>query len=236
MTRACLPEMIAKRWGPHRQRRLDRRPDRDRRPCRLLCLQGPASSALRAPVALEGAPHGVTCTAVSPTWVETDMLRQSAATMAANKATTLDEEIAGLAAANPQKPPRPTRRDRRPHQLSMQRQRPGPDNGRYTGERRGVVVRQGWSVFKLDGPNSPSPLKGRGWEALGTTLRAPRITSKRPLKGKEENNIMCQRIECLALAPLDPEHGAVGFFDEQVGQGVADVFGGELRSCALELA
>ncbi|MEM7507468.1 MAG: SDR family oxidoreductase [Pseudomonadota bacterium] len=53
-------------------------------------------------VALEGAPRGVTYLAVSPTWVETDMLRQSATAMAARSGTDQASEIAGMAAANPQ--------------------------------------------------------------------------------------------------------------------------------------
>ena len=38
------------------------------------------------------------------------------------------------------------------------------------------------------------------------------------------------------LAPLDPEHFAIRLLDEQVAERVFDIFWGELRSHALELA
>ena len=53
-------------------------------------------------VALEGGPHGVTCVAISPGWVETDMLRESARTMAKKSGRTEAEEIAAMGATNPQ--------------------------------------------------------------------------------------------------------------------------------------
>ena len=52
--------------------------------------------------AREGAPHGVTAVAVSPTWVETDMLRSSARETAGREGRPCDNVVAGLAAANPQ--------------------------------------------------------------------------------------------------------------------------------------
>lgn len=66
------------------------------------CASKSGLLGLSRAVALEGAPHGVTCTTVSPTWVETDMLRASAETMAREHGTTQAEEIAALARANPQ--------------------------------------------------------------------------------------------------------------------------------------
>ena len=66
------------------------------------CASKSGLLGLTRAVALEGAPFGVTCTCVSPTWVETDMLRESAATMAAKAGRTQSEEIAELATANPQ--------------------------------------------------------------------------------------------------------------------------------------
>jgi len=66
------------------------------------CASKSGLVGLTRAVALEGAPHGITCVAVSPSWVETDMLRASAATMAAASGRTTADEIAAMAAANPQ--------------------------------------------------------------------------------------------------------------------------------------
>jgi NAD(P)-dependent dehydrogenase (short-subunit alcohol dehydrogenase family) len=66
------------------------------------CASKTGLIGLTRAVALEGAPKGVTCVAVSPTWVETEMLRASAATMAANTGRTADAVIAEMSAASPQ--------------------------------------------------------------------------------------------------------------------------------------
>ncbi len=101
MIHACLPGMIDAGWG------------------RIVTIASTAAHTavadhaaycasksgvlgLSRAVALEGAAHGVTCNTVSPTWVETEMLRDSAATMAQANGTTQAEEIAALARANPQ--------------------------------------------------------------------------------------------------------------------------------------
>ncbi len=53
-------------------------------------------------VSLEGAAHGVTCASISPTWVETEMLRRFIdADMAAND-QTLEEVRSEYAKSNPQ--------------------------------------------------------------------------------------------------------------------------------------
>ena len=101
MTRACLPNMLANGWG------------------RIVNIASTAANTavsthaaycaskagllgLTRAVALEGADRGVTCTSVSPTWVETEMLRSSAAIMAKEHGHSVDDEIAALAKANPQ--------------------------------------------------------------------------------------------------------------------------------------
>lgn len=66
------------------------------------CASKSGLLGLSRAAALEGAPHGVTCITVSPTWVETDMLQHSAALMARENGTDVAEEIADLARANPQ--------------------------------------------------------------------------------------------------------------------------------------
>ena len=53
-------------------------------------------------VAKEGGPHAVTCVAISPGWVETEMLRNSASTIAAKTGRSQAEEIAIMGQSNPQ--------------------------------------------------------------------------------------------------------------------------------------
>ena len=99
--RACLPAMIARGWG--------RIVNIASTAAHTAVADHPAYCASKAGVlglsraaALEGAPHGVTCVTVSPTWVETDMLRESAAVMAREAGHDHEDAIAALAAANPQ--------------------------------------------------------------------------------------------------------------------------------------
>lgn len=66
------------------------------------CASKAGLVGLTRAVALEGAPHGITCVAVSPSWVETEMLRNSAAMMAKRSGRTAEEEIAAIAGQNPQ--------------------------------------------------------------------------------------------------------------------------------------
>ncbi len=55
-------------------------------------------------VALEGAPHGVTCVMISPTWVETELMHRNAAQVALRegRGRTADQVMAEIAAQNPQ--------------------------------------------------------------------------------------------------------------------------------------
>ena len=101
MIRSCLPSMMANHWG------------------RIVNIASTAASTANAThaaycaskagllgltraVALEGAPYGVTCTSVSPTWVETEMLRNSIDMMAKRSGRTIAAEKAEIATANPQ--------------------------------------------------------------------------------------------------------------------------------------
>jgi NAD(P)-dependent dehydrogenase (short-subunit alcohol dehydrogenase family) len=101
MIRACLPDMMANNWG------------------RIVNIASTAASTAKSThpaycaskagllgltraVALEGAPSGVTCTSVSPTWVETDMLRNSVEKMTKRSGRTFSEVKADIASANPQ--------------------------------------------------------------------------------------------------------------------------------------
>jgi NAD(P)-dependent dehydrogenase (short-subunit alcohol dehydrogenase family) len=55
-------------------------------------------------VALEGAPHGVTCVMVSPTWVETELMRRNVEQVVVREGRrrTLQQAMADIAAQNPQ--------------------------------------------------------------------------------------------------------------------------------------
>ena len=53
-------------------------------------------------VSLEGADHGITCVSISPTWVETEMLRRFIDADVASTGQTLEEVRAEYAKSNPQ--------------------------------------------------------------------------------------------------------------------------------------
>ncbi|MEO0771540.1 MAG: SDR family oxidoreductase [Pseudomonadota bacterium] len=100
-TRACLPGMITRGWG--RIVNIGSTAARTAKPdYPAYCASKAGLLGLTRSVALEGAPHGVSCMMISPTWVETEMLHSSAAQMAEVAGRTVDEEIADIAASNPQ--------------------------------------------------------------------------------------------------------------------------------------
>lgn len=101
MIRSCLPDMMEAGWG------------------RIVNIASTAATTAAAThpaycasksgllglgraVALEGAPRGVTCVSVSPTWVETEMLRNSVEKMARRSGRTVEQEKAMLTSSNPQ--------------------------------------------------------------------------------------------------------------------------------------
>lgn len=101
MIRACLPAMKQKGWG--RIVNIASTAARTAQPTHAAyCASKTGLIGLTRAVAMEGGPHGITCVAVSPTWVETDMLRESARTMAESSGRRYDEIIAEMAASNPQ--------------------------------------------------------------------------------------------------------------------------------------
>ena len=104
MIRALLPGMIERKWG------------------RIINIGSTAASVgwkdnpaycaskhgllgLTRCVALEGAPHGVTCVAISPTWVETELMRRNVAQVVARegKGRTVEQAMAEIASSNPQR-------------------------------------------------------------------------------------------------------------------------------------
>ena len=101
MIRACLPGMIEAGWG--RIINIASTAAETAVPTHAAyCASKSGLLGLTRAVALEGAPHGVTALAVSPTWVETDMLRASAVKQAKAAGHDTATEMTALAAANPQ--------------------------------------------------------------------------------------------------------------------------------------
>lgn len=101
MIRACLPDMKQRGWG--RIINIASTAARVAAPTHAAyCASKAGLVGLTRAVALEGGPHGVTCVAISPGWVETEMLRESARIMARNSGRTQADEIAAMGASNPQ--------------------------------------------------------------------------------------------------------------------------------------
>jgi 3-hydroxybutyrate dehydrogenase len=103
MTRTYLPGMIERKWG------------------RIINIGSTAASVgwkdnpaycasksgllgLTRCVALEGAAHGVTCVMISPTWVETELMRNNVRELVEREggSRTVDEAFSDIARQNPQ--------------------------------------------------------------------------------------------------------------------------------------
>ena len=101
MIRACLPDMKSRGWG-----RIVNIASTAARVAAethaAYCASKAGLVGITRAVALEGGPYGVTCVAISPGWVETEMLRQSAKTIASKSGRTQAEEIAIMGQSNPQ--------------------------------------------------------------------------------------------------------------------------------------
>ena len=87
MTRACLSGMIERQWGRiiHIGSTAARTAWADHP---AYCASKSGLLGLSRAVSLEGAPHGVTSVMLSPTWVETEMLRTSLHHQATTKGST----------------------------------------------------------------------------------------------------------------------------------------------------
>ncbi|QKC80459.1 SDR family NAD(P)-dependent oxidoreductase [Mesorhizobium sp. NZP2077] len=102
-TRAVLPAMIERGWG--------RIVNIGSTAATVGWKDNPAYCASKAGllgltrcVALEGAAHGVTCVMISPTWVETELMRRNVAQVVERegKGRTAEEAMAAIAKGNPQ--------------------------------------------------------------------------------------------------------------------------------------
>lgn len=103
MARALLPGMMARGWG--------RIINIGSTAATVGWKDNPAYCASKAGllgltrcIALEGAPHGVSCVMISPTWVETELMRRNVEQLVARegKGRTLEDAMAEIAAQNPQ--------------------------------------------------------------------------------------------------------------------------------------
>ena len=102
MSRAMMPDMIAAGWG--RIVNIASTAAHTAQPEHAAyCASKSGLLGLTRATALEGAAHGITCVSVSPTWVETDMLRGSAAKVAEREGRDVQNVVADIAQANPQK-------------------------------------------------------------------------------------------------------------------------------------
>ena len=103
MTREILPQMITRKWG--------RIINIGSTAATVGWKDNPAYCASKAGllgltrcVALEGSAHGVTCVMISPTWVETELMRRNVEQVVARegKGRSVSEAMSEIAAHNPQ--------------------------------------------------------------------------------------------------------------------------------------
>ena len=101
MIRSCLPDMINSGWG-RIVNIASTAANTAQSTHAAYCASKAGLLGLSRAVALEGASYGVTCTTVSPTWVETEMLRGSIEKMAKRTGRTIADQRQTIAKANPQ--------------------------------------------------------------------------------------------------------------------------------------
>jgi NAD(P)-dependent dehydrogenase (short-subunit alcohol dehydrogenase family) len=102
MIRACLPKMIENRWG-----RIINIGSTAATTAEVeyaaFCASKSGMLGLNRAVALEGAEHGVSSVVISPSWVQTENFNAGMAKRARAAGNAVEEEIAALAAGQPQK-------------------------------------------------------------------------------------------------------------------------------------
>jgi NAD(P)-dependent dehydrogenase (short-subunit alcohol dehydrogenase family) len=101
MIRACLPQMIERRWGRiiNIGSTAAHTATADHA---AYCASKSGLLGLNRAVALEGAPHCVSSVMISPTWVQTEMMDNSMNTQAHNAGISVEEEYARVIAQQPQ--------------------------------------------------------------------------------------------------------------------------------------
>ena len=102
LIRACLPAMKQQHWG-----RIINIGSTAARTARAdypaYCASKSGLLGLSRAVALEGAPYGISCVMVSPTWVETNMMHESMTLKAEQNATSVEQTYSEIVGQSPQK-------------------------------------------------------------------------------------------------------------------------------------
>ena len=102
MTKLALPGMIERGWG--RIVNIASTAGNIGEPINgAYCASKAGILGLTRCVALEGAPHGVTCNAINPGYVETGMMRAALGTQAERDGRSVDDLLAEIVASYPQK-------------------------------------------------------------------------------------------------------------------------------------
>ncbi len=101
MTRAVFPGMIDAGWG-RIANIASTAGTKGERGYAAYCASKAGLIGLSKATAVEGAPHGISCIAVSPTWVETPMMENAFERIAAAQGITRKAARAVIAESNPQ--------------------------------------------------------------------------------------------------------------------------------------
>lgn len=101
MTRAVMPHMIAAGWG-RIANIASTAGSKGARGYAAYCASKAGLIGLSKATAVEGAPHGISCIAVSPTWVETPMMENAFDRIATAQGIPRDAARAVIAGSNPQ--------------------------------------------------------------------------------------------------------------------------------------
>lgn len=101
MTRAVFPGMIAAGWG-RIANIASTAGAKGERGYAGYCASKAGLIGLSKATAVEGAPHGISCIAVSPTWVETPTMSNAFDRISKEQGITRDQARKVLAASNPQ--------------------------------------------------------------------------------------------------------------------------------------
>ena len=102
LIRTCIPAMKRQKWG-----RIINIGSTAARTARAdypaYCASKSGLLGLTRAVALDGAPYGISCVMVSPTWVETKMMHESMTVRAKKNAASVEQAYSDLLDRSPQK-------------------------------------------------------------------------------------------------------------------------------------
>lgn len=101
MTRAAFPSMIATSWG-HSAISALAAGTKGERGCAAYCASKAVLIGLSKATAVKGAPYGISCVSINPSWGETPMMESAVDRFAMAKGITRDAARAAISASNPQ--------------------------------------------------------------------------------------------------------------------------------------